>query len=56
MASPAAILPIEDSIMKIKKVDKKSAAPATEAEALWEDPLKIYPWDKTGYPVIQDDD
>ena len=55
MASPAAILPIEDSIMKIKKVDKKAAAPATEAEALRKDPLKNYPQDHTCYRVIQDD-
>jgi hypothetical protein len=56
VASPAAILPIEDSIMKIKKVDKKTTAPATEAEALRKDPLKNYPQDNTCYPVIQDDD
>jgi hypothetical protein len=56
VASPAAILPIEDSIMKIKKADKKSAVPATEAEALRKDPLKNYPQDNTCYPVIQDDD
>lgn len=56
MASPAAILPIEDSIMKIKKADKKSAAPTTEAEALRKDPLKNYPQDNSSYQVIQDDD
>ena len=55
MGSPAAILPIEDSIMKIKKADKKAAVPATEAEALRKDPLKNYPQDDTGCLVIQDD-
>lgn len=55
MASPAAILPIEDSIMKIKKADKQATAPATEAEALRKDPLKNYPQDNSGYLVIQDD-
>ena len=56
MASPAAILPIEDSIMKIKKADKKSAVPATEAEALRKDPLKNYPQVNSCYQVTQDDD
>ena len=55
MASAAAILPIEDSIMKIKRADKK-AAPTTEAEALRKDPLKNYPQDNACCLVIQDDD
>ncbi|KAF9477794.1 hypothetical protein BDN70DRAFT_880732 [Pholiota conissans] len=40
--SSATPVPISDSIMKLKTVDKKVAAPTTEAEALRRDPLKNY--------------
>ncbi|KAF8893167.1 Mad3/BUB1 homology region 1-domain-containing protein [Gymnopilus junonius] len=41
---PASVVPISDSIMKVKKADSKSApGPTTEAEALRKDPLKNYP-------------
>ena len=36
------MVPIADSIMKIKKADKKAPVPTTEAEALRKDPLKNY--------------
>ncbi|PPQ78607.1 hypothetical protein CVT25_010571 [Psilocybe cyanescens] len=41
-AAPAAVMPIADSIMKIKKGNLKAPAPTTEAEALRKDPLKNY--------------
>ncbi|KAF8962544.1 hypothetical protein BDZ97DRAFT_2021605 [Flammula alnicola] len=48
VASPAAVVPIADSIMKIKKADKRAPAPTTEAEALRKDPLKNYAPDSLG--------
>ena len=37
------MVPISDSIMKLKKADSKGASgPTTEAEALRKDPLKNY--------------
>ncbi|KAH9478316.1 Mitotic spindle checkpoint component mad3 [Psilocybe cubensis] len=47
-AGPAAIVPIADSIMKIKKNDLKAPAPTTEAEALRKDPLKNYDLESLG--------
>ncbi|KAF9567127.1 hypothetical protein CPC08DRAFT_703363 [Agrocybe pediades] len=38
----AAAVPIDESIMKIKKADRKAPGPTTEAEALRKDPLKNY--------------
>ncbi|CAA7267225.1 unnamed protein product [Cyclocybe aegerita] len=49
VSSPAAIVPIADSIMKIKKADKKAPEPTTEAEALRKDPLKNYPQESLGF-------
>ncbi|PPR01810.1 hypothetical protein CVT26_013169 [Gymnopilus dilepis] len=40
---PAPVVPLSDSIMKLKKADSKGASgPTTEAEALRKDPLKNY--------------
>ncbi|KDR80241.1 hypothetical protein GALMADRAFT_223131 [Galerina marginata CBS 339.88] len=42
VSSPAALVPIADSVMKIKKADQRTPGPTTEAEALRKDPLKNY--------------
>ncbi|KAF8155886.1 Mad3/BUB1 homology region 1-domain-containing protein [Crassisporium funariophilum] len=47
-STPIAILPIEDSVMKIKKADQTAPALTSEAEALRKDPLKNYSQDGSG--------
>jgi len=42
-SSPPATLQVTDSVMKVKKTDKKVQEPTSEAEALRKDPLKNYP-------------
>ena len=42
-SSAATALQATDSVMKVKKTDKKVQEPTSEAEALRKDPLKNYP-------------
>ena len=54
VSSPAAVVPVATSIMKIKKTDSEGPEPASEAEALRKDPLKNYTQESLGLALQEE--